>query len=705
MASMKEKIAQARAAKDSSGKRLFSDDEIYQKLVSTDAGKKALEAVGPEELRTYFGLDAAPTSAQDPNPVSRAVKMYGGAAAEGAGEFLGLPGTGLRLLNSLVPDDWKWSKDSPLWKIPAGSDITSAMRNAGIVDRPDAQPQDLGERLNVATAKGLGSAAPSAALAAATGGASLIPELMASGGAAGLSGGGANELMPGNSAAEFIASLAGGLTGQTLTRAAKGAFERAAVMKELDAANVAWGDIEKNGPGMAIARGALKDSTLAQIETNKAAALDAARVRAGAREAPAKAAIQGIADTLAPKALGWQDAGDALRADAQNWYTTKMPAALETAWSPVDAKVPQDLNMSLDSFNSALAAVNKRAGTLQPLVDKLTPSLPKSLQADFAKILEGQGEGVVPDFTWSDARTLRTALGDAMRDPRIMPNMGDANLKQLYAALTDDLKTAATGAGAGKEFDVANAASKTLFGIAEGPIAKVLDSSTASGVLAKNLVNAGKVDAADLTTLRGVVPQGMDNLASTALRNNDAGQPLADWTKLTPQTKAALIPDQTARDAVDSSLFDLTDSSVTLRGDTAGVNRASDLAKENILANYKTATAEAQQAKLETRLRRNAAQSAANKLADKSTSLADNIRTIKQMGVGGSVGALGMGLLGISPAAFQSSTFGAAAGIGIPSALHVAQRVVQNPELTMGPLIGVSAGNALSAGNEASGGQ
>lgn len=671
MATMKEKIAEAKAAG-------YSDDEIFAMIAKTAAGREALESGYPaEEIRKRYGLAAATVDpdSQDPNPVTRNLKIVGGGLVKGAAAMLDLPANAITGINSLLPADWQ---NEGLKRIADSPGFTDLARDAGLIDRADAEPVGPGERAIDSISTGIGAAIPTMGFGA-------IPALI-SGAGSGAGEWAANELLPGNAWAQMGGAVLGGMTGQTGTKIVEKSLSKASILKELDEANLAFETFDTALPALTRANEVIKD-TVQKVASNKhKQMLEAIDASVPGRVAPLQSTITGVADSLAPS-VGWQDAGEALRAQADEWLKTKLPDALEASWKPVDDAVPSDTPMALGRFDSALDSINKRAGTAQSLVDVLTPSLPKVLRSKMDSILEGIDMGLA-GFTWDEARKLRTALGDAMRDPKIMPSIGDTNLKQLYAALTEDLGQAAESVGAREAFDSANIASKQLFGIAEGPIAKVLDPVSSPGQMAQAMISRGAKDATELETLRAVIPGGVNALGATGLRFDPGGKLMQDWTKLSPKAKAALVPDAASRQAIDSALFSLDEMGRVVKSEKTGATLVRDTTRQTAaddFANWKVQTAE-QKKTLQTR-KETAKASAASLESEPS------LRALERM----SVGVAGSLLLDTLPGAdaVMNSKAGAALMIGAPLLMHGVKNVWNDPMLLRGPGIGIATGNAM----------
>jgi hypothetical protein len=336
-----------------------------------------------------------------------------------------------------------------------------------------------------------------------------------------------------------------------------------------------------------------------------------------------------------------ESAGDALQASAKNWLKVEMPAREAAAWAPVDAALVGKAQVPLAQFEQALQGINTRGGTLQPLVSVLGKALPAQLQ----KALQSKTQvGIGLPVPWEDARALRTSLGDAMRDPGTVRDIGEQNLAALYKAITGDLAGTAQAAGAGDAFARANAQSAYLHDFADGPLAGIVNSARrndpsdpAPGRVASRLLNGGKYDGTELARLRAELPEAVDELASHHLANNPAG-----WGRLSAGAKAALVTDPRARARLD----------LTVPGRSNPV-----------------------------------------------TTSAHALQTLAGGGFGGALGAIGEYLLGQPPSSLFGPAVGELAGLLAPSVYRGLAAVGHNPALLRVPATGALGGaNALFPG-------
>lgn len=271
-------------------------------------------------------------------------------------------------------------------------------------------------------------------------------------------------------------------------------------------------------------------------------------------------AVKNIAEGLGDS-RNLEDAGAVAQKAARTWLSDTMPAKMEAAWAPLDKAIPKTAPMPVTNFESALESLRTNAGELQPLADKLAPSLPAKLQDIFKQldIQQNMGTGVsVPVTNFGDVQALRSVVGSAMGNPSITKDIPAQQLAALYGALSEDMKAAAGRAGVGAEFEAANKTSKELFNFANGTVGKIVagQSETAkdplAGLAARRLLTTGETDGSQLAKLRSEMPEVADELAAAHLQSRPER-----WNKLTPSAQAALVPDPALRGKIAKATADL----------------------------------------------------------------------------------------------------------------------------------------------------
>lgn len=546
---------------DSSGQ--YTQQELYDALRAADASGDHASA---ERLSAYIaqqggnaGLQATASTPQYEGAL-RLPAMAAQALAQGGAQVAGLPGD----LESGLDSGVNWlrgevtpaeEKSQAAARLPTGDELVSGLHLQGNA----LMPQNALERYGSTAI----SALPAVAATVASGGAAL--PALASGEAGALVGQWAHDLSPDSRWLPVVAGLGvglgvGGVTSilenaanarnvlnnVTTTEAqAQAAAAKLAQARE-DAANGRY-DLSTNVDNVRAASKADFAATRGQIGADLAA-----------HNAQQDSAIATVAAGHGTSAT-LQEAGGHLQDQARNWISNVLPKKLGALWAPVDSAIPKTTQLELPSFTSALGDINKSAGALEPLAGLLKPGLPKAL----GKALENVGgakeldPGATSGFSWGDVQKLRTTLGDAMANPKVLNDVGAQNLSRLYATLTSDMRGAAAKVSpeALSAFDAANEGSTRLYGIAEGPISRVVSGARPSAedpapeAAARSLLSGGKSGASDLATLRLEIPQGVDELAAAHLRTNPAG-----FAKLAPEAQSALVPNPDQGATVLSSL-------------------------------------------------------------------------------------------------------------------------------------------------------
>lgn len=243
----------------------------------------------------------------------------------------------------------------------------------------------------------------------------------------------------------------------------------------------------------------------------------------------------------------WQEAGTQVQQQARTYLEKTMPARLESIWAPVDSQM-QGAAAKLTNFETELAKQTSKSPSVQPVVDELSPKMPARLQ----DALGNSVAGLTGSATWADVKTLRTALGDALKNPMVVKDLPADSISKLYRALTKDMEASAQAVSptALKLFKEANKESTDLYKFAEGTLGKIVAGAKASAgdpvpeMVAKRLLTAGKAGGSDLQALRAKLPEAVNELGAAHLR---AGLDPSSWTKLSPEAKEALIPNERLR--------------------------------------------------------------------------------------------------------------------------------------------------------------
>lgn len=415
----------------------------------------------------------------------------------------------------------------------------------GMENRPDLTPEGSAEKYGVALTEAL----PNALTLAAGGGMGAL-RAGAITGISALSAQGAKDLMPDNKWAPIVGGVVGSLLAGWGTGAVKSILETRASTKAAEAAHQSYKD------AVEAARTGRYDATtgVANIKAESSAILNTTKDMAADSVTVAEKQAQELFEDSA-KSWGtsrtWQEAGAKLQDAARTWMTKTFPEKMAALRAPLDKAIPAETPVELDQFNSTLKNIRKNAGSLQPLNDVLTKALPRQLEEAAEKV--GQAEGLITSGpTWSEVRTLRSSLGDAMKDPELLSKIGESNLQALYRATTADLTKTANEAGAGEVWKAFNEGSKKLHNFAENTLGKVISSTDGAQEslkpeeVAAAFLSGAKKGGTDLASLQKELPGAVSELTSAQLVQGGKA-----WSSLSKEAKEILVPDKVQRAALD----------------------------------------------------------------------------------------------------------------------------------------------------------
>lgn len=287
-------------------------------------------------------------------------------------------------------------------------------------------------------------------------------------------------------------------------------------------------------------------------------------------------------------------------------------------------------------------------------------------------------------FNWSDVRKLRTALGEALSTPSVMKDIGEKNLSKLYGALTGDLKTTAKALGAEPLFDAANGASTKLYDFGEQVVSPLIKEGVTPEQAAKTVLTKARAGGTVLADLRSQLPSAVDELAAAGVRTGE-------WSKLSPEAKAALVPDSSrlaalelghsAKEGLVTQFKDSTTAAKKVFADSRALSKAAKTEMGKALAKRVKET------------------SAAEAALPTSVPLKDQAEHLIQRGALGATVAAGAGLLSGAELGHLAphALLGSLAAWAIPNALGVGEAVVRQSSLLLAPTAGALGGNA--AGN------
>jgi hypothetical protein len=422
---------------------------------------------------------------------------------------------------------------------PSGQSLNSGLTDLGVLGQPSQKPQGEGEALLAAAARGAAGTAPLGALGglAGVGKAALQGALSGVGGEAGRS------VLP-VSSNPTISSLAGILAGQAAAGGLYGAAGRGInaargignpVVDAYDTIGVAprlAGDVTGR-PGLQALQ------SLAMSAPFGGGAVRAAQ--AGANEFGN--AIENTASALGPARTA-TDAGLALQQGGRQWMQ-QFRAAQQAAENAVSARVPPtaDVNMApvsrvLDQTLSEMPnAPHLAAMMTNPVFQGISGALSKDLRNPTPYLpdpLYNPNTFTAPTsragLEWDTARAWRSRVGEQLETALVSRDGTDRAWRRLYGALSEALGDTASSAGAGREWQAANAVTNQGHNFIENTLSNILDHPGQQNTIrpedATRFALGGSASGGTtLNELRAMMPQAMNELASFKLRDMAAATP------------------------------------------------------------------------------------------------------------------------------------------------------------------------------------
>lgn len=325
-----------------------------------------------------------------------------------------------------------------------GSDMIAGwMRDAGASGGPDYQPRStagqylasglsgaadaavggtiLGTGMQLA-GQGIGAIAPSlGAATTAAGKATITPAMDAAAGmGAGLGGEFARQEMPGEKWAEIAASLLGAVGGAGVYSAATQGLARNPTIQAMD--NI----------GVDPTAGTIGNKTGSYLQNNVLAqGAGSADVVSGALEKNVRQigdATENIASKFGSAYGAADDVGSSIQKGLTDWFDNAKSKAGKVYDTIAQAFKPDE---QFPATNTARALANPLGKMDNP--DFATLLADPKIKA-FGKALADNGGNI----TYNDVKRLRTYIGE-MLEPGKVVNVDQAQLRQLYGSLTDDM--------------------------------------------------------------------------------------------------------------------------------------------------------------------------------------------------------------------------------------------------------------------------
>jgi hypothetical protein len=432
-----------------------------------------------------------------------------------------------------------------------------AGRALGIVDRPDLQPQNAGERYLAAGSEGLGSALPFGV----GGGVPGLLRIGVQGVGGGVGGQVGRDAFPGSRVAPLVGGLMGAMTGGGVTgavsRGVNAVRNPSPVIQAYKTAGVTpnlVGDVT-GSPFMQRVQDIAMKSPGGETRTQAAMHNNVQQFGNGIERT---ASAYGNSRSL-------QDAGTVLQQEGRNWLQN-FKAQSKALWGKVDLYMDTKAPVPASNYATTLQNVSKTmedapstAKVLQPSLSmKLLESLEKDTASQSLPNLSGA------QMSWGTLKSIRSRIGEMLSDPNLPADTGTAELKRLYAAITKDMEAAAEqhGEKAAQAFTDAANYSRQGHDFIDTTLGGIVRKGVTPERAASSVLSSGNRGGSVLAQIRNEMPNAADELAAFKIRDmgkatkgvqNAAGDAvsmgsfLTDYNALSPEAKAALFPGTTKR--------------------------------------------------------------------------------------------------------------------------------------------------------------
>lgn len=319
------------------------------------------------------------------------------------------------------------------------SALTGIATGAGLASSSNAVAQAVGKTLAAAPGTQVASGAAGAGASSATreGGGGAVAQL-----AAGMAGSLAPSVLPYAGQAAVRGALRGGEAGRQRVAENIKVFEDAA------------GTTPTLGQ-------ATQSRTLQAAETGLSNVIGGSGIMARRAEAQSKAledSVQKLSQELAPDATGW-GAGEAITKGV-NAFRDSVKSTQKELYGKLDQFIPADTPVSVNRTQEALKALNEGIEGAPNLSQFFRNAKIGSIERAMLKDVEGatlanvpagmSSTGVQPaagQLPYQAIQKLRTLVGQEISENSLTSDVPRSKWRALYAALSDDLGSAAEAAG------------------------------------------------------------------------------------------------------------------------------------------------------------------------------------------------------------------------------------------------------------------
>lgn len=266
--------------------------------------------------------------------------------------------------------------------------------------------------------------------------------------------------------------------------------------------------------------------------------------------------VQKRVENLAPSGAEPEVAGAAVKEgiEGQGGFVERFKTAADNAYSALDKRIPAtqgvDASNTVDMLQNLAKPIEGAPALSQTKLfgNATVKDVADAFQADYAK-------GSIP---YGALKELRSRVGAKLANPQAIEGIDRGQLKQLYGAISDDLKKVAEDNGALDQYNQATQLWQQGIKKIDTFLQPLLDKKTPEQVF-KSLESSAKEGSTNLREVfSGLNQDQKDSVVGTVLQRlgsakpgqqNDAGSAfsletyLTNWNKLNPKAKDVLFND------------------------------------------------------------------------------------------------------------------------------------------------------------------
>ena len=267
--------------------------------------------------------------------------------------------------------------------------------------------------------------------------------------------------------------------------------------------------------------------------------------------------VQGIGQSLSPNKITQEQAGGLIQQGAEA-QVPRMKKLIDMVYRPFDRMVPATTPIKLDNYMRAVDNMAGRASGVEELSAAHTSDAEAKVKAGADAFLARTG-GVAP---FSGVQQLRSKLGEQFVGGPALEKLTPGQVRELYKALSDDIRESLPSDKARKQWDQANAYTKSVHDQYETVYKPLIDKGTPEKAFTAAFQGTKEGASSFRKIMGGLKPAERDAVAAHVIeqmgkqtpgKQNAEGdkfsseQFFARWQKMHPDARDALIPSPQVR--------------------------------------------------------------------------------------------------------------------------------------------------------------